>query len=105
MLAFKHNAGGYVTPGTLASNVETSGGTNITAHRYSVGALIVNLTTSEASGTHEVFEGTSTINWGGNATDNVDNLRSSGDIWISPAMMRRFSQLAACASASCSRST
>ncbi len=26
MLAFKHNAGGYGTPGTLASNAETSGG-------------------------------------------------------------------------------
>jgi hypothetical protein len=40
MLAFKHNAGGYVTPGMLASNVETSGGTNITAHRYNGGLLI-----------------------------------------------------------------
>jgi hypothetical protein len=28
-----------VTPGMLASNVETSGGTNITAHRYSGGLL------------------------------------------------------------------
>ncbi len=45
----------------------------------SVGALTVNLTTSEAPGAHEVFEGASTINWGGNAIDNVDNSRSTGD--------------------------
>jgi hypothetical protein len=34
MLAFKHNAGGFGTLGTLALEAETSGGSNITAHRY-----------------------------------------------------------------------
>src|SRR5215212_10827849 len=34
MLAFKHDAGGFGTLGTLALEAETSGGSNITAYRY-----------------------------------------------------------------------
>jgi len=34
MLVFKHNAGGFGTLGTLALEAETSGESNITAHRY-----------------------------------------------------------------------
>jgi hypothetical protein len=60
MLAFKHNVGGYGTPGTLASNAETSGGT-ISSHTAIDECFATLHIPLEALGNDLVFPGDLTV--------------------------------------------